>query len=125
MGQMVAEYSNATQANVDSDQTSYVSSDTLGTPRVVTGSSGQVKARHDYLPFGEELKTNVATGAVMRTEGQNYVYGLGNGKDKLNQKFTGYEKDNESGLDFAQAWYYSSAHGRFTSADNFLYRKCL
>ena len=31
--------------------------------------------------------------------------------------YTGYEKDDESGLDFAQARYYNSVHGRFTSVD--------
>jgi len=32
-------------------------------------------------------------------------------------KFTGKERDNESGLDFFEARYYSGAQGRFTSAD--------
>ena len=38
----------------------------------------------------------------------------------MRKKFTRYERDNESDLDFAQARYYDSKHGRFTSADNFL-----
>jgi RHS repeat-associated protein len=47
-----------------------------------------------------------------RTTAQGYgVY------DGLRQQFTGYERDNETGLDFAQARYYSSAQGRFTSID--------
>lgn len=33
------------------------------------------------------------------------------------KKFTGYERDNETGLDFAQARYNSSTLGRFTSPD--------
>lgn len=37
--------------------------------------------------------------------------------DGLKQKFTGYERDTETGLDFAQARYYSAVQGRFTSAD--------
>ena len=41
----------------------------------------------------------------------------GYGGDNIRQKFTGYEKDQESGLDFAQARYYNSRHGRFTSVD--------
>ncbi|MBX3278279.1 MAG: hypothetical protein KF868_09780, partial [Acidobacteria bacterium] len=32
---------------------------------------------------------------------------------------TGYERDGETGLDFAQARYYSNAQGRFTSPDEF------
>src|SRR5882672_9533566 len=35
--------------------TKYTTSDHLGSPRVVTNSSGSVVSRHDYLPFGEEL----------------------------------------------------------------------
>ncbi|MBK7708647.1 MAG: RHS repeat-associated core domain-containing protein [Acidobacteria bacterium] len=31
--------------------------------------------------------------------------------------YTGYEKDEESGLDFAQARYYNPKHGRYTSVD--------
>jgi RHS repeat-associated protein len=117
LGQVVAEYSNASQMNPEADKTSYLTDDALGTPRVITGSNGQVKARHDYLPFGEELLTNVASGATVRTEGQGYVSGLGNGKDTLNQKFTGKERDGESGLDYFGARYYSSTQGRFTSVD--------
>nr|MBA3243096.1 RHS repeat-associated core domain-containing protein [Acidobacteriota bacterium] len=84
--------------------------DQLGTPRMVvdeTGSLAGVK-RHDYLPFGEE----VGAGTGGRTTAQGY-----SGNDSVRQKFTGYERDNETGLDFAQARYFSSAQGRFTSAD--------
>jgi RHS repeat-associated protein len=35
----------------------------------------------------------------------------------LSQKFTGKERDNETGLDYFLARYYSSAQGRFTSVD--------
>jgi RHS repeat-associated protein len=37
--------------------------------------------------------------------------------DGVRQKFTGYERDSESGLDFAKSRYYSSNQGRFTSVD--------
>ena len=37
--------------------------------------------------------------------------------DKTRQKFTQKERDNESGLDYFGARYYSSAQGRFTSVD--------
>lgn len=42
---------------------------------------------------------------------------LGYTTDTVRQKFTGYERDNESELDYAQARYFSYNHGRFTSAD--------
>jgi RHS repeat-associated protein len=111
-GQMVVEYSNATPGNVDTDGTSYLTSDTLGTPRVITGSGGQVKARHDYLPFGEEISINTDG----RSSQQGYVYGSGS-FDNLRQKFTGKERDGETGLDYFGARYYASTQGRFTSPD--------
>lgn len=57
------------------------------------------------LPFGEDLSTPQRTAQ------------LGYQVDTVKQKFTGYQKDDESGLDFAQERYYASNHGRFTSAD--------
>jgi RHS repeat-associated protein len=38
----------------------------------------------------------------------------------VRQKFGSYERDNETGLDFAQARYYASALGRFTSVDPYV-----
>ena len=43
------------------------------------------------------------------------IVGLGYAVDDVRKKFTGYERDNESDLDFAQARYYKPDHGRFTS----------
>ena len=83
--------------------------DHLGTPRMIfdkTGSLANVK-RHDYLPFGEEL----FAGAGGRTSGNGYC------GDAIRQKFTNYERDNETSLDFAQARYHASVQGRFTSVD--------
>ncbi len=51
------------------------------------------------MPFGEEVGR------------------AGYGTDAVRQKFTSYERDNESDLDFAQARYYSSKLGRFYSVD--------
>jgi RHS repeat-associated protein len=67
-----------------------------------------VKARHDYLPFGEELDAGVGG----RTTQQGYSVAEG-----VRQKFTSYERDSETDLDFAQARYYSNRQGRFTSVD--------
>jgi RHS repeat-associated protein len=93
---------------VNSNGTRYTTSDHLGTPRVVTNSSAGVVSRHDYKPFGEE----VGSGIGGRTTGMGY-----DASDSLRQKFTSYERDTETGLDFAQARYYASAQGRFTSVD--------
>jgi len=43
--------------------------------------------------------------------------GLGYTADTVRKQFTGYERDNEIELDFAQARYYNNQHGRFTSVD--------
>ncbi|HUS10906.1 MAG TPA: RHS repeat-associated core domain-containing protein, partial [Pyrinomonadaceae bacterium] len=102
-GQLIAEYGGTS----GSGGTSYLTSDTLGTPRVITGPNQAIKARHDYLPFGEEL----SIGSGGRASAQGYV------GDNLRQKFTQYEWDNESNLDYAKARYYSSGQGRFTSVD--------
>jgi RHS repeat-associated protein len=77
---------------------------------VVTDSTGGVKARYDYLPYGEEVGSDHGT--------RSSVTGYGS-TDKTRQKFTQKERDSESGLDYFLARYYSSAQGRFTSPDEF------
>ena len=113
MGRVVAEYSNQAQ----NGGTRYLTQDHLGSTRVVTDAQGNAHsnggakgARHDYLPFGEELYA----GTGERMTGQGYSVA-----DNIRQKFTGYERDAETGLDFAQARYYASKQGRFTSPDEF------
>lgn len=64
------------------------------------------------MPFGEEI---VAMAETHRTPGDKY--GVGDG---VRQKFTGYERDEETGLDFAEARYYYNNHGRFTAVDPLL-----
>jgi len=44
---------------------------------------------------------------------------LGYQSDSVRQKFTGYERDEETDLDFARARMYGHNHGRFTSPDPF------
>jgi RHS repeat-associated protein len=91
-------------------QINWLVADHLGTPRLIadpTGSLAGIK-RHDYLPFGEEIGAGVGG----RTTAQGY-----SGNDGVRQGFTGYEEDAETGLDYAQARYYSNAQGRFTSVD--------
>jgi RHS repeat-associated protein len=84
--------------------------DQLGTPRMVVDQTGTLSgvSRHDYLPFGEELYA----GFGGRTTTQGYIQ-----SDGARQHFTGYERDDETGLDYAQARYYASAQGRFTGVD--------
>lgn len=86
--------------------------DQLGTPRMVVDKSGDLGGangivRHDYLPFGEEISAGVG----IRNSSSGY------GTDTVRQKYTSYERDNETGLDFAQARYYANLQGRFTSVD--------
>lgn len=100
----MAEYS--TQI-AQTPQVSYLTQDHLGSPRVVTNENGAVTNRKDYSAFGEE------TISSQRTNGLGYTAIA----DQLRQGYTGYEKDSESGLDFAQARYYNSMHGRYTSVD--------
>lgn len=82
--------------------------DQLGTPRIIFDQTGSLAStsRHDYFPFGEEMFV------AGRTPQLGYT-----GSDGTRQKFTLYERDGESGLDFAQGRYYNSTAGRFISAD--------
>jgi RHS repeat-associated protein len=91
-----------------STSTTYLTTDHLGSPRINTDGSGNVVARHDYHPFGEEID-----GSGGRTTGLGYV----SGDDGIRQQFTKYETDLETDLDFAQARMYSSNLGRFTTVD--------
>ena len=100
-GRLVAEYSNELR-QPESTPTSYITQDHLGSTRVVTGQNQEVKGRYDYHPFGEEVTLSRSN------------YG---GTSSIKQGFTGYEKDDETGLDFAKGRYYGSQSGRFTSVD--------
>ena len=85
--------------------------DHLGSTRIAvdrSGSLGGVK-RHDFLPFGEELSAGVGIRSAA----------IGYGSDSTRQKFTSKERDDETGLDYFLARYYSSAQGRFISPDEF------
>jgi len=93
---------------LNSNGTRYQTVDSLGSPRVITNSSGGVVSRHDFMPFGEELSSGVGG----RTSAMGFGIADG-GRDK----FTGYEADSETGLNFADARYQSATQGRFTSPD--------
>jgi len=103
------ELRNQITAAWNSVQVSWLVTDQLGTQRMVFDQSGSLAtvSRHDYLPFGEEL--GAGTGGRNTTQG--YV------GDNTRQHFTGYDRDSETGLDYAHARYYSSSEGRFSGPD--------
>ncbi|MBK6587771.1 MAG: hypothetical protein IPG22_05575 [Acidobacteria bacterium] len=121
-GELLAEYNGSTNAITKeylygasgltavidpTNGTEYLTPDHLGSPRVVTNSSATVTQRRDFMPFGEEV-----TSGAGRSSGSGW-----SSVSAPRQKFTGYERDSESGLDFAQARYFGSSVGRFSSAD--------
>jgi RHS repeat-associated protein len=85
----------------------YYHLDAIGNVRAVTNAAGQVVERHDYMPFGEECTTGPCSGNL----------NLGSGQPK---RFTGKERDVETGLDYFGARYYGSKIGRFSTVDPYL-----
>lgn len=105
-GELAAEYS--TVAPGDSG-TTYLTADHLGSTRLVTDGSGHPLHRFDYAPFGEDL-----SGLGLGNRNLMTSYNVSSGPTI---KFTGKERDAETGLDYFGARYFSSAQGRFTSPD--------
>ncbi len=79
----------------------WLHTDHLGTPRRMTNNTGVVVFRGEYDPHGNTLLEWSAIG----------------NPNLNNNKFTGYERDNAAGLDFAQARHFSYRRGRFTQPD--------
>lgn len=102
-GQLVAEYSTVL---APVQEVSYLTTDHLGSPRVITNENGVVTDRKDFSAFGEETVTSQRISTLGYTDAE-----------EPRKDYTGYEKDTESGLEFAQARYYNPGHGRFTSVD--------
>ncbi|HEX7289255.1 MAG TPA: RHS repeat-associated core domain-containing protein [Candidatus Angelobacter sp.] len=75
----------------------YYFSDHLKTASVITNATGTIKAESDYYPWGGELQ-------FVNADSNHY-------------KFTGKERDTETGLDYFGARYYSNALARFTTVD--------
>ncbi|MBL8181385.1 MAG: RHS repeat protein [Blastocatellia bacterium] len=105
-GKLVAEYSTQTST---SPSISYLMADHLDSPRVLTDANGQVSSRRDFLPFGEDLLAGVGS----RTSANRYS----STTDSVRLKFTGYQKDTETSLDFAEERIYVGSFGRFTAVD--------
>jgi RHS repeat-associated protein len=76
---------------------SYYFSDHLKTTDIVTDAQGNIKNESDFYPWGGELQ-------FLANDSNHY-------------KFTGKERDSETGLDYFGARYYSNGLGRFISAD--------
>ncbi|MBV9765332.1 MAG: hypothetical protein JOZ48_10845 [Acidobacteriaceae bacterium] len=89
-------------------QTCYLNYDQVGNVRIVTDQNATVIARHDYLPYGEEIPAGYAGRSA------SLLFGA---TDSVDQRFTGQVRDSETGQDFFNARYYGAALGRFTSAD--------
>lgn len=106
-GNLAAEYGK--QGDVSRCRTCYLVADHLGSTRLITGEEQQVVARTDFRPFGEEI---LVGGNSARAAVAGYGSDIG-----VRQKFTGKERDSETGLDYFGARYFSGAQGRFTSAD--------
>ena len=81
----------------NSTSVSYYFSDHLKTASVITNSAGVVTEDEDYYPWGGELQ-------FVNSDSNHY-------------KFTGKERDSETGLDYFGARYYGNWYGRFLSAD--------
>ena len=75
----------------------YYFSDQLGSTSVITDAVGNVQERYFYYPYGGQQSTT--------------------GTDSNHYKFTGKERDTESGLDMFGARYYRPNLGRFMIPD--------
>jgi RHS repeat-associated protein len=111
-GMLTAEYGPVTGSG-----TSYLTADHLGSTRVVTDSTGLPQRCYDYLPFGEEIPNNIGGRAALTCYSSGAYPAP---PDIETQKFTGKERDAETGLDYFGARYFSGAQGRFTSPDPLL-----
>ncbi len=86
----------------------YYFADQLGTTRTITTGNGtgqtpgQLCYDADFTPYGQEIQ---------------YTARLQTTACPPNYRFTGYEYDSETGLNYAFARYYSARLGRFLSTD--------
>jgi RHS repeat-associated protein len=94
----------STPLPASAQQVRYYHLDALGSTRVLTDAGGTVVERHDYLAFGEECTSGTCA----------FNPGLGAGAPR---KFTGKERDVETGLDYFGARYLAAPLARFTSHD--------
>jgi RHS repeat-associated protein len=89
----------------------YVLQDLQGSARMAmnnNGSASAMIARHDFLPFGEEIGSSIG----LRTGTQGY-----GATDTNRQKYALTERDAASGLDHTPWRKYENTAGRWTSPD--------
>jgi RHS repeat-associated protein len=79
--------------------TTYYHGDQIGSARLLTAGAGWPVSSDVFYPFGQEQSST---------------------SDPNHYKFTGKERDTESGLDYFGARYYGSSMGRFMSPDPLL-----
>jgi len=108
-GTVLAEYSGQTLsaryvyagarriARVAGNSASYYLADHLGSTRSLVDDSGTVTAAYDYLPYGKVLESS--------------------GAESTHFRFTGHERDPESGLDYMLERSYAYDVGRFLRPD--------
>ncbi len=99
--------------SADSTDCKWLVLDHLGSTRAVIGKSGSLvdTKRRDFKPFGEEL----AAGANGRTTAMAYEGAATTTGPR--EKFATYERDEDTGLDFAQARSFQTFQGRFNIPD--------
>jgi len=88
--------------------TCYFGGDHLGSTRLITDQTGKIVARHDFLPYGEEIPVNQA--------GRTSAWNFGSTTD-VTEKFTGQIRDSENGIDYFNARFFTAPLGRFSSPD--------
>jgi RHS repeat-associated protein len=86
----------------------YVFMDHQGSARALMDGNGTVLARHDYLPFGEELWATTG----MRTAGQKFGT-----MDQSRVRYALTEKDEATGLDHTWFRKYENSSGRWTTPE--------
>ena len=107
-GNLAAEYNSV--GVTPACTTCYLVYDGVGSVRLVTDQNGNIIARHDYLPFGDEIANSVAG------RSGNFAVAA-----NITQGFTGQESDGGNGgtgwLDYFNARHMSAAIGSFTQPD--------
>jgi RHS repeat-associated protein len=88
-------FAEALHAQYKNNTTYFLHRDHLGSTRLITGLGGTTVDNLDFLPFGEQITGDTST----------------------THKFTGRERDAETGMDFFGARYMSAAQGRWSSPD--------
>lgn len=87
---------------------SYYLDDHLGTAQMELSANGTPTWSGWYTPFGQEITSGWAS---------NYIGNQPADGTSMRYKFTGKERDTESGLDYFGARYYASSMGRWMSPD--------